>query len=126
LKKPEQIVSDRVANYLKEKHPDVPFRFDLGADVPLPMVHAKRNKELHGIWSRGYPDVFIATCRGGYGGLYVELKATDEVANNEHTRRQAIYHAVLRKNGYYVKFVCGFEEAKSIIKKYLKNKLRKD
>ena len=103
------------------KYPDVPYRVDIAADIPLPPVHAKRGKELHGEkWSKGYPDLFLATCRHGFGGLYLELKATDKVANTAHTRRQAVYHEILRQNGYKVLFVCGYKEAKKEIKEYLK------
>jgi len=120
--KPEALLSKRVSHHLLEKYPKVPFRFDNGADVNLPVYVAKRLHELHGKWSRGYPDLFIATCRGGYGGLYLELKAGDTVPNTEHTRRQADYHAVLRYNGYKVSFCCGFKDCKKKIKAYLKMK----
>lgn len=119
-KKPESFLATQVSNYMLEYHEKIPFRFDIGADVPLPIQIAKRSKQLHGKWSRGYPDLFIATCRGGYGGLHLELKATETVLDSEHTRRQAQYHAVLRHNGYFVTFACGFDECKQAIKKYLK------
>lgn len=119
-KKPESLLASKVANYLRMKYPTIPYRFDIGADIPLPPVHAKRGKELHGSWSTGYPDLFICTCRSGFGGLYIELKATDKVPNTEHTRRQAVYHEILRKNGYMVEFACGFKQAKKLIKGYLK------
>jgi hypothetical protein len=84
-----------------------------------------KNKEIHGKWSRGYPDLFIAHCkinkkgRIKYGGLYVELKATKTVHDTEHTRQQAAYHAVLRHHGYKVTFACGYDEAIGHIKKYM-------
>ena len=110
---------------MMRKYPQIPYRFDLGADIPLPPQLANRGKELHGNWSRGYPDLILCTCRGGYGGLYLELKATDDVPNSEHTRRQALYHEVLRREGYKVEFACGFKEAKKLVKMYLKLKRRK-
>ena len=120
-KKPEQILSDRVATYIKEKFPSIPFRFDLSADMPLPPHLAKRGKELHGTkWNKKYPDLFICKCTDKYGGLYLELKAGDTVPNSEHTRGQAMYHMVLRKLGYKAEFCCGFEDCKKKIKKYLK------
>ena len=122
--KPEQLLVKQVSNYLLTQH-NVPFRFDTGADVQLPIQVAKRLHELHGKFSKGYPDLFVATCKGGYGGLYIELKATDVVKDTEHTRRQAQYHAMLRHHGYFVTFCCGFEETKKVIKKYLKGKYKK-
>lgn len=119
-KKPESVLATRVANYMMMEYPLIIYRFDLAADMPLPIVHAKRNKELHGKWTRGYPDLLICKKRKKYGGLYLELKATDEVPDNEHTRRQAVFHEALRNAGYKVQFACGYEEATGAIDKYLK------
>ncbi len=102
------------------KHDKVPYRVDNGADVKLPIHVAKALHALHGKWSKGYPDLFLATCRGGFGGLYLELKAGDKVPDTEHTRTQARYHAVLRYNGYKVDFCCGLKDCKKKIKAYLK------
>ena len=118
--KPEELLVNQVSEYLLDNHPKIPFRFD-----QIDQVGARggsNNKRIHGKWSRGYPDLFIATKRGGFGGLFIELKATDNVPNTAHTREQANYHAVLRYNGYQVHFACGFKEAKKLIKKYLKIK----
>jgi len=122
MKKPEQLLTTRVANYLRGDYPDIIFRVDLAADMPLPPALAKRNKEVHGKWSRGYPDLLICKVRKKYGGLYIELKATPKVPNTEHTRRQAAYHVLLRKAGYKVTFACGYDEAVAAIDKYLKKK----
>jgi len=100
-------------------YPNIIFRFDLAADVPLPIVHAKRGKALHGKFNKGYPDLFIAKTRGKKGGLYLELKAAATVPNTEHTRRQAYIHSILRKNGYKVYFCCGYDDCIKRIKKYL-------
>ena len=118
-KKPESVLSDQVSNLLRTKY-DVPFRFDIGADVPLPPVHAMRGKSLHGKWSTGFPDLVVY---GKGSPLFLELKATDTVPNTAHTRRQAVYHQILRNNGYEVHFACGFKEAKKIIKEYMKAKV---
>lgn len=120
MKKPESVLATRVANYLRRSYPEIIFRFDIGADIPLPPVHAKRNKELHGKWSRGYPDLLICKVRKKYGGLYLELKATKTVPDNEHTRRQEVFHHLLRKAGYKVMFVCGYDESIAAIDSYLK------
>ena len=123
--KPEQLLASRVANYLKLNYPNTPYRFDTGADIRTDMQSAKRNKSLHGKWSKGYPDLFIAHCKRNkkgrikYGGLYIELKATKTVPNSAHTRTQAAYHAMLRSQGYKVSFACGYEEATELIKSYL-------
>ena len=119
--KPEQLLTNQVANYMKMKYPNIPFRFDMVDQVG--MIDGKRNKELHQKWSQGYPDMFVPLMRGGYGGLYIELKATTTVPNTAHTRRQAVYHEILRNNGYRVHFACGFKECKKFIKDYMKLKV---
>ncbi len=121
MAKPEDFLQQRLSNYMLDEWSDIPFRVDL-VDKLNNVAIGKKVKALHGKWSRGYPDMFIATSRKGFGGLYLELKATDTVIDSEHTRRQAKYHAVLRHNGYKVSFCCGFDECVKKIKKYLKVK----
>ena len=121
--KPETLLVQRVANFIKINYPDQPFRFDQIDQVGR--KSGRDNKLLHGEWSRGYPDLFVPHCKRNkkgrikFGGLYVELKATKTVHDTEHTRTQKDYHAVLRAKGYRVTFACGFDEAVSIIKLYL-------
>ena len=124
--KPESLLAKRIANYMKVNYPKIPYRFDTGADVFVSMGTAKKMHELHGKFSKGYPDVFIAHCKRNkkgrikYGGLYIELKATSTVPNTEHTRRQAMFHAILRGYGYKVDFACGYDAAIALIDSYLK------
>jgi len=127
-KKPESLLASRIANHIRMKYPQQPFRFDLAADMPLPPHLAKRGKELHGErWNKKYPDLFIAKATKKYGGLYLELKAVNiyledgkTLKKNEHTEGQAAYHIVLRKLGYKCMFCIGYEECIKKIKKYLK------
>jgi len=118
--KPEQLLAARLASYLKMNYPDVIFRFDLAADMPLPPHLAKRGKELHGKFNRGYPDLFVARCTKKFGGLYLELKAGASIPDTEHTRRQAAYHVMLRAAGYKVCFCLNYEECTKKVRKYLK------
>jgi len=123
-RKPEDLLVDRVSNHIKTNHPNQPFRFDQIDQIGR--KDGKRNKAIHGKWSRGYPDLFIPHVRFSkkgkfkYAGLYVELKATRTVHDTEHTRRQRAYHTVLRLKGYKVEFACGFDEAVNLIDNYLK------
>ena len=118
--KPEQILSTRISNYLQIQHPTVIFRFDLAADVPLPIATAKRNKQLQGKWSKGYPDLFIAEPRlPKYAGLYVELKASKTVPKSKHTDNQAAFHKLLRAKGYKCEFACGYDATVALIEDYL-------
>jgi len=122
--KPEQLLSKRVASYIKMNYPEQIFRFDVGADIYTNMNSAKFTKELHGRFNRGYPDLFIPHVRKikkkCFGGLYLELKATKTVPNSEHTRRQAIFHSLLRQFGFKCEFCCGYDECTKMIDDYLK------
>ena len=42
----------------------------------------------------------------------------------EGKERQAVYHEILRNNGYQVHFACGFKECKKFIKDYMKLKVK--
>ncbi len=124
--KPEQSLSSKIAHYLSYKYPDVIYRFDLIADYKMnfKVAMAIKRKYLHRV---GYPDLFIAECRDGYGGLYLELKATNiykkdgSLRKNEHLEEQAKMHEKLRKSGYRVEFAVGYDEAVRIIDEYLKD-----
>lgn len=114
MKKPEELLVLRTANYLRMRYPNVPYRFDQIDQISR--VNGRRNKEIHGKWSRGYPDLIIF---GRKRPMLLELKATKTVHVSEHTKRQAAYHAVLRKLKYRVQFVCGFGEVVRAIDKYM-------
>ena len=121
----EKLLTKRVVFYIRQNYPDIPFRVDIVADLPLPQRHRSRLRELHGNnWTRGHPDLFIMSCRGKFGGLYIELKDTKSVPNTEHTRTQAKYHVALRRCGYKVLFCCGYDETIYTIDKYMKKKAK--
>ena len=121
--KPEELLVNELSEELLDNYPKIPFRFDQIDQVGR--FAGVKNKAIHGKWSRGYPDLLIASGRGGYSGLYLELKATEVVADTEHTRTQAAYHRVLRFNGFSVGFCCGSKECKKAIKTYMKLKRNK-
>ena len=118
--KKEQLVAKRVSNYLLQNYPEVIFRFDLAADMRTTIGVARRNSAMHGKWSKGYPDLFIAEPRGKHAGLYLELKAIGANLNTPHCQKQKIYLGILKSKGYKAKMVEGFEEAKQTIERYLK------
>ena len=67
----------------------------------------------------GVPDLCLPVARGGYHGLYIELK----VGKNKTTRKQEGWIAALRQQGNYVSVCYGWEEAKETIENYLDEKL---
>lgn len=89
------------------------------------MGQAVRQKKLHS--GRAWPDLFIAEPRGGFAGLFLELKREGttvylkdgSLTANKHIREQAAALESLRKRGYEAGFAIGFDEARAEIESYL-------
>ena len=125
MKQVEELLAKRLANHIRKTYPDTPFRFDLTDKIGR--TNGIRHKQLMGKWSRGYPDLFIAHPNKKYAGMYLELKDTPngEVPNTEHTREQAAYHEILRRQGYFCEFGVGYEKCVEMIDAYMSIKKRK-
>jgi len=121
MKYPEKLLATRVANFIRTTYPETIYRFDLASDMPLPPVHAKRNKELHGKWTKGFVDLVVYEMRNKFGAFLIELKATEKLVKSEHTKRQAQYHELLRSKGYRVCFCFKYNDCISKIKEYMDN-----
>lgn len=65
----------------------------------------------------GVPDIHLPVARGGYHGLYIELK---KQIGGKTTENQENWIEALRKQGYYVLVCKGWKEASDAILKYLK------
>lgn len=63
----------------------------------------------------GVPDLSLPVARGGYHGLYIELKA----GKNKPTAKQLEWLSELKKQGYYAVVCYGSAEAIKIITGYL-------
>lgn len=70
----------------------------------------------------GVPDICLPVARGGYHGLYMELK---RVKGGRVSPAQQGWIAALRDQGYYACVCKGWDDAAHVIKKYLKNKTEK-
>lgn len=64
----------------------------------------------------GVPDLCLPVARGGYHGLYIEMKA----GKNKPTEKQLEWIEELRNEGYAVSICWGFEAARDELEKYLK------
>lgn len=65
----------------------------------------------------GYPDLFLPVARGGYHGLYIELKRP---GSGKVSEDQEWWIDQLNGQGYYATFAWGEIEAKNVILMYLK------
>ena len=63
----------------------------------------------------GVPDLCLPVARGGYHGLYIELKAD----KGRPTARQAEWVDALARQGYKAAICHGWEQATDMIERYL-------
>lgn len=119
--KPERRLQLDLSAWIKMQYPDVIFNVDTSGDFKT-IQSALLNKRMRS--SSKMPDLFISEARGGYFGLYIELK-TGSVLNkkgqykNEHLEKQAEMLDALNERGYMACFGVGFEATANIIKMYM-------
>lgn len=65
---------------------------------------------------KGVPDIVLPVARQGYHGLYIELK----FGSGKPTKEQKAFMKQLNEEGYLTAVAYGFEEAREIIRHYLR------
>ena len=100
--------------------------YESGAIPELKLMYhipngGKRNKAIAAKFKRmgvkaGVPDIFLAAPKGGYHGLYIELKRTKGGSTSDN---QDDWIDALREQGYRVDVCKGMEKAKGSILDYL-------
>lgn len=63
----------------------------------------------------GVPDLYLPVPRGGFHGLYIEMK----FGSGKTTKAQEEFMALLRQQGYKTAVAYGAEQAREIIRHYL-------
>jgi hypothetical protein len=71
----------------------------------------------------GVPDLCLPVARGGYHGLWIEMKA-GPTSRVQPSQRE--WHAALRAQGYAVRVAFGWESARRTIERYLASTLAED
>ena len=126
----EKNLTKAITNYIKFKYTEAIFKVDLASDQKLTKQQAYRNSQLLGKWSRGHPDLVLYEARGGYHGLFIEIKTekatpfkkNGELKKSEHLGRQEEFMRKLRGRGYYAVFGVGLNECKRVIDEYMAQK----
>ncbi len=124
MNKEEDILTGQVCAYISLQYPDVIFTQD-SSGIKLPIGLAKKMKNRRS--SKGLPDIWILEPKGGYHGLFLELKKegeqlqlkTSDKWKNEHIVEQAEILLKLTAKGYWAWFAVGFDEAKQYIDNYM-------
>jgi hypothetical protein len=112
-----------IAKFMAIKYPSVVWRFDFSAGTKMTLGQARKHKGMNP--HRGYPDLFICQCKGGYGGLYLEIKKArvhkmdGQLMSDKHLHEQSEMLLHLEKAGYRAEFAIGFDDCIAKIDKYL-------
>ncbi|GHV26807.1 hypothetical protein FACS18948_3180 [Clostridia bacterium] len=117
LEAAEQSALFRWAALSEAKYPDLHWLYAVpngGSRHLLEAVHLKEQ----GVKS-GVPDICLPSPRGGFHGLYIELKRQHGGVTSENQTKW-IEH--LKAQGYAVALCRGFYEAEQVITQYLKHK----
>ncbi|WP_336716290.1 hypothetical protein [Chryseobacterium mucoviscidosis] len=126
-RQPEFELQKRVCAYLRAAHPEALFMSDTIASLKLTKMQAVRNSQIQ---KKGFktPDLIIFEPRGGFTGLFVELKIESpfklngELKADKHIQEQAESIERLKKRGYHASFQWDFDKIVKLINWYLKDK----
>lgn len=108
----EAILQAEVVRYICLKYPKVKYCASLGGiyTSPTQAVKAKRTG-----YKRGFPDLQITEAKGGYFGLFLELKTNKGRA----TKDQKEWIKDLNNRGYKALIVKGIDECMKAIDTYM-------
>lgn len=100
--------------FIRVKYPEIDLMFHIPNGGSRNKLEAA-NLKKQGV-KAGVPDLFLPVSRGGYHGLFVELK----YGKNKPTEKQTKWLTNLNEQGYAVAVCYGCDEASEKILKYLK------
>lgn len=109
----EQIALFRWAEFAMNQHPELELMYHIPNEDKRSKFTGARLKAA-GLKS-GVPDICLPVARGGYIGLYIEMKA----GKNKLTDNQEKWLNVLTREGNFTAVCYGWEKAKEVIEKYL-------
>lgn len=122
--RPEAILQQQVCSYIKARYPNIVFHSD-SSGMRVTMFQARYLATTRS--DHAHLDIFIAAKRGGYSGLYIELKAENNspfkkdgsLKKNDHIHSQHSTMLTLMKEDYFCSFAVGYEQAVTIIENYM-------
>lgn len=113
----EAQLQSNVVKYLKLQYPQVLYCASLGGQYQR--YPSQRNKAKATGYVRGFPDLGIYEARGGYFGLFIEVKQK----KGYPTKEQKDWIEQLNKKGYYACCEKGFDSIIEVIDKYLNEEI---
>lgn len=109
----EQMCIFRWAAYMAQEKPELKLLYHVPNGGKRDIGTARKLKQ-EGV-KAGVPDIVLPVARGGYHGLYIELK----VGKNKPTALQREWLEKLEKEGYYTTWCVGSKQAIEVIQNYL-------
>lgn len=114
----EQQALFKWAAYTEGKYPELRLMYH----IPNEGVRTKANGgrlKAEGM-KAGVPDICLPCARGGYHGLYIEMKRI----GGRPTKSQEQWISDLNAQGYYAVVCYGWESAQKVIELYLKGEIK--
>lgn len=120
----EKELQINISKWIKLQYPDVIFTSE-SSGLKLTIGQARALAKQRS--DKGLPDMMIFEPRGGYNGLFVELKKEgslifkrdNTIRSDKHLQEQWEMIQRLRSKGYYAIFAIGFDQARTAITKYM-------
>lgn len=110
----EQISLFRWAEFAENKYPELKLMYHVPNEGKRSALTGSRLKQA-GL-KPGVPDIVLPVARGGYIGLYIELK----YGRNKTTDNQKEWLRDLRDQHHLTAVCYGWEQAKDLIESYMK------
>lgn len=117
----EQAAVIRWAELQMGRWPDLEWLYHIPNGGKRGKIEAARFKAM-GV-KAGVPDLCLPVPKGGYHGLYIEMKRRE---GGKLSKDQRKWIDGLRENGYCVQRCDGHQEAVRVLGDYLRGRLRKD
>ena len=114
----EEKVQIAVVNYLKMQYPKALFTATMGGQYQK--HHSQRRRAKATGYLKGVSDLLIFEPKGGYCGLFIELKRDKKCYPSAE---QKLFLSNATQRGYYAVCAKGFEQCKEIIDKYFNEEL---
>ena len=109
----EQRLQSSVIKYLNLQYPKVKYCASLGGQYQR--YPSQRTKAKETGYVKGFPDLQICEARGGYFGLFIEVK----VKGAYPTKEQKEWIEDLNNRGYHAECLKGLSNIISVIDEYL-------
>ena len=116
----EAQLQTNIVKYIRYQYPALLYCASLGGQYQRYI--SQRNKAKATGYVKGFPDLGIYEARGGFHGLFIEIKQIGSYP----TKEQREWIIELNKRGYYACVSKGFDSVIKVIDDYLNNNIKNE